>query len=95
MFCQTYSQVAIGHGLGGSDNVEVDVDVDGGTSGQVARLENASLLGSEDLGHANVLGGGLVSTAAEGPGGFPSDMAGDTDSRGGGNEEALEKHGDD
>lgn len=64
-----YSDVAVGHGLGGSYNVEVGVDVDGGRGSQAelaaGGIGGSSLLLGELLGDLNLLRGGLVSTTAQ------------------------------
>lgn len=60
---KTYGNPAAGGGLGGSNDVEVDADVDSGTLGEVE--VGTSLLRGEDLGHANVLRLGVGGATAE------------------------------
>lgn len=88
---KTYGNVAIAERGGGGNNVEVDVDVDGGLGRHDTLGSHSSLLLGELLGHLDVLARGSISTAVEGLDGVDGSAEGGGGSSGC-EEERLDLH---
>lgn len=87
----TYGNVATAERGGRGNDVEVDVDVDGGLGRDTAGGSESSLLLSNLLGHLDVLARGSVSTAVEGLDGADGSAEGGGGSSGR-EEEGLDLH---